>query len=77
MESLDPALVPGIRFVITQIRETASRVEKPIYETFQTEGRTVHAISHMGQPHFARKLRAVAEELERLISDANTGEPSV
>lgn len=77
MEPLDPSLAPGIRFVVTQIRETADRVEKPTYDTFHTEGRTVHAISRMGQPDFARKLRAVAEELERLINDANAGKPPI
>jgi hypothetical protein len=74
VEVNDPAWVRGfiaaLTLVAAHIRRAADQVEVPKRERIDyrrnDERRSVDAITRVGQPYFARKLRELADEIERI-----------
>jgi hypothetical protein len=64
----DQGFRDGVKFVTKHIRLAADQVEKTTRQTFEAKGKTYHAIARLGQPIYAAKLRELAAELERIVT---------
>lgn len=76
----DRGFADGLKFCARCIRNAALLVEGTTYSDFTGKpdeygvtGKTFRAIAKSGQPHFAAQLRAVADEIERAITEAPHG----
>lgn len=62
--------VAALTMVAAHVRSAADEVEAPKRERIDyrrnDEKRSVDAITRVGQPFFARKLRELADEIERI-----------
>jgi hypothetical protein len=65
----DQGFYDAIKFVSQHLRVAADRVEQPTHQTVEgKDHKTYTAIKLQGRPFYATKLRELADELERLIT---------
>jgi hypothetical protein len=58
----------GVKFVAFHVRAAADQVEHPVRDWFEKDGRKISGIVKTGRPAYANKLRELADEMERLIT---------
>jgi hypothetical protein len=68
MTAYNTAFRDGVLWVARQLRAAADKVEPPTRGIIERDSKTFNVIVTSGQPHFARKLREVASELESALS---------
>lgn len=59
----------GVTHVAQCLRKAADLVEQPVRGTAEKDGKRYDIIAKSGQPHFARSLRQLADELSKVCPD--------
>ncbi len=65
----DLGFYDAVKFIATHIRRAADQVEKPVRGDVEgKEGKRFNVITRQGSPIYATRLRELADELERIIT---------